>query len=406
MALVVQKYGGSSLAEASLVRQVAKRIVNRVGQGDEVVVVVSAMGNRTEELLSLSTQISKNPEKRELDLLLSTGEIVSGTVLSMALKALGQPAIALSGAQAGIGTDRRYGHARILKVDPRRVVKELSQGNVVIVAGFQGITEELDITTLGRGGSDISAVALAATLKAKCCEIYTDVDGVYTADPTLEPAARRLPDISYEEMLELASYGAKVLHSRAVEMGSVYQVPILVASSFHEGPGTIVHGGDPTMEQRSRVMGIAQDTDVGRITLRGVPDRPGVASKLFEPLAEAGISVDTIVQNAGAGRLTDVTFTVSESDLDNATKIVNNILSQIDAAEVLTEANLAKISIVGAGMQSSPGYAARMFRTLFEAGINVEMISTSEIRITCIIAEAHTGDAVRALHKAFELEEG
>ncbi|MFQ5880119.1 MAG: aspartate kinase, partial [Dehalococcoidia bacterium] len=311
-----------------------------------------------------------------------------------------------SGGQAGIGTDKRYGRARILKVDPRRVVEELRGGNVVIVAGFQGITEELDITTLGRGGSDTTAVALAAALEAQRCEIYTDVDGVYTADPRIEPRARRLSEISYEEMLELASYGAKVLHPRAVELGAVYRVPILVASSFSQGPGTLVHGGATMMEQRNRVRGVAQDTDVGRVTVRGVPDRPGIAAGLFEPLAEAGISVDTIVQNASVERLTDLTFTVAEADLPKVAEIVRPVAQSIGAPEVLVDAGLAKVSIVGAGMQSAPGYAARMFRALYEAGINIEIISTSEIRITCIIDEARVADAVRALHKAFALEEG
>ena len=403
MALFVQKYGGTSLADAGRIRHVARQIVGRVGCGDEVVVVVSAMGNQTDQLISLAEGINSRPEARELDLLLSTGEIVSSTLLSMALRTAGQPAIALSGAQAGIGTDRRYGRACILKVDPHRIVEELECGNVVIVAGFQGITEQMDITTLGRGGSDTTAVALATALAAEGCEIYTDVEGVFTADPRLEPTARLIPEISYEEMLELASYGAKVLHSRAVELGAIYHVPITVKSSFSEGLGTIVRGGT-SMEQRSRVMAIAQDTDVGRITLRGVPDRPGIASKLFEPLADAGISVDTIVQNAGVERLTDLTFTVTKADLDQAAQIVRNGLGQIEGAEILTESGLAKVSIVGAGMQSGPGYAARMFRTLFDAGINIEMISTSEIRITCIIDEAKTSAAVRSLHKAFELE--
>ena len=403
MALVVQKYGGTSLADAGCIRHVARQIVDRLGCGDEVVVVVSAMGNQTDQLISLAEGINSRPEARELDLLLSTGEIVSSTLLSMALRTSGQPAVALSGAQAGIGTDRRYGRACILKVDPHRIIEELEHGNVVIVAGFQGITEKMDITTLGRGGSDTTAVALATALAAEGCEIYTDVEGVFSADPRLEPTARLIPEISYEEMLELASYGAKVLHSRAVELGAIYHVPITVKSSFSEGMGTIVRGGTP-MEQRSRVMAIAQDTDVGRITLRGVPDRPGIASKLFEPLADAGISVDTIVQNASVERLTDLTFTVTKADLDQAAQIVEDVLGQIEGAVILIESGLAKVSIVGAGMQSGPGYAARMFRTLFDAGINIEMISTSEIRITCIIDEAKTSDAVRALHKAFELE--
>ncbi len=409
MALIVQKYGGTSVGDAERIKAVARRIIQRLEEGDRLVVVVSAMGGTTDELIELAGQMTDEPEARELDLLLSTGEIVSSTLLSMALKSAaggGCPAVALSGAQAGIGTDQRYGRARILKVNPQRVQRELEAGNVVIVAGFQGITEEMDITTLGRGGSDTTAVALAAALGAQRCEIYTDVEGIYTADPRIEPAARKLPEISYEEMLELAAYGAKVMHPRAVELGAVFHVPIYVASSFTESPGTLIHGGPPMMEQRNKVMGIAQDKDVARITIRGVPDRPGIAATLFEPLGEAGISVDTIVQNASVERLTDLTFTVSRSDLGRALEIVKPVAAGIEAPEVLADTHLAKVSIVGAGMQSGPGYAARMFRALFEAGINIELITTSEIRITCLIDEAKVPQAVRALHKAFALEEG
>ena len=409
MALVVQKYGGTSVASADRIKSVAERIAARARDGDSLVVVVSAMGDTTDELLALAASMTDEPEERELDLLLSTGEIVSCTLLAMALKHIGQPAVALSGAQAGIGTDTRYGRARILSINPERVKRELERGAVVMVAGFQGTTEELDITTLGRGGSDTTAVALAASLPADRCEIYTDVDGVYTADPRIEPNASKLDAISYEEMLELASYGATVLHPRAVELGAVYEVPILVASSFSEAPGTLIGGSEMVypsgMEQRNKVMGIVQDTDVARITVRGVPDQPGIAARLFEPLAEGGISVDTIVQNASVERLTDVTFTVSRGDLDRAMEIVRPIAKEIRAPEVLADTHLAKVSIVGAGMQSGPGYASRMFRTLFENGINIELITTSEIRITCLIAAEQAPKAVRALHKAFELEE-
>ncbi|MBI2912631.1 MAG: aspartate kinase [Chloroflexi bacterium] len=406
MALIVQKYGGTSVGDAERIKAVAQRIARRLESGDRLVVVVSAMGHTTDELIELAGQMTDEPGARELDLLLSTGEIVSSTLLSMALKHRGCRAVALSGAQAGIGTDRRYGRARILKVDPHRIERELAAGNVVIVAGFQGITEEMDITTLGRGGSDTTAVALAAGLGAERCEIYTDVEGIYTADPRVEPQARRLPEISYEEMLELAAYGAKVMHPRAVELGAVFHVPIYVASSFTESPGTLIHGGPPMMEQRNKVMGIAQDKDVARITVRGVPDRPGIAATLFEPLGEAGISVDTIVQNASVERLTDLTFTVSRSDLNRALELVRPLAAEIEAPEVLADTHLAKVSIVGAGMTSGPGYAGRMFRALFEAGINIELITTSEIRITCLIDEAKVPQAVRALHKAFQLEEG
>ena len=405
MSPIVQKYGGSSVANAERIKAVAERIACLVQAGNRLVVVVSAMGHTTDELIDLAAQMTDKPEPREMDLLLSTGEIVSSTLLAMALRHLGCPAVALSGAQAGIGTDRRYGRARILKVDPHRIERELEAGNVVIVAGFQGITEEMDITTLGRGGSDTTAVALAAALGAERCEIYTDVEGVYTADPRVEPRARKLPEISYEEMLELATYGAKVMHNRAVELGAVYRVPIYVASSFAESPGTLIHGGPNMMEQRNKVMGIAQDTNVARITIRGVPDRPGIAAALFEPLGEAGISVDTIVQNASVERLTDLTFTVSRSDLDRALEIVQPLAAGIGAPEVLADTHLAKVSVVGSGMISGPGYAGRMFRALYDAGINIELITTSEIRITCLIDAGKAADAVRALHTAFELEQ-
>jgi aspartate kinase len=403
VALIVQKYGGTSVGSADRIRSVAARIARRVQAGDRLVVVVSAMGDTTDELLALASEMTDAPEERELDLLLSTGEIVSSTLLAMALKHTGHPAVALSGAQAGIGTDKRYGRARILKVDPHRIESALAAGNVVIVAGFQGTTEELDVTTLGRGGSDTTAVALAAALKAERCEIYTDVDGIYTADPRIEPKASKLEAVSYEEMLELASYGAKVMHPRAVELGAVFNVPILVASSFSEAPGTLI-GGASMMEQRNKVTGIAADTDVARITLRGVPDQPGIAARLFEPLAEAGISVDTIVQNASVERLTDLTFTVARADVERAMAIVRPVAAAIGAPEALADTHLAKVSVVGAGMQSGPGYASRMFRTLYEAGINIELITTSEIRITCLIDGEQAPAAVRALHKAFELE--
>ena len=406
MALVVQKYGGTSVADAERIKHVARRVAARRRQGDDLVVVVSAMGDTTDELIALAHQVSPEPEARELDLLLSTGEVVSCTLLAMALKALGQPAVALTGAQAGIGTDRRYGRARILRVDPSRIRSHLAEGRIVVVAGFQGITEEMDITTLGRGGSDTTAVALAAALGAERCEIYTDVEGIYTADPRIEPRARKLERISYEEMLELASQGARVMHSRAVELGWAYKVPIYVASSFSDAPGTLICEGGEEMEQRNRVMGIAHDSDVGRITIRGVPDRPGIAAAIFGPLAEAGISVDTIVQNASVERLTDLTFTVSRADLKRAAELVTPIAQEIGASAVLTDDHLAKVSVVGAGMQSAPGYAARMFRALYEAGINIELITTSEIRITCLIDASRVADAVRALHRAFELEQG
>ncbi len=402
MALIVQKYGGSSVASADRIRYVANRIAGRKAEGSDVVAVVSAMGNTTDELIGLAHQITKSPDDREMDVLLSTGEIVSSTLMAMALHERGVEAVSLSGAQAGLRTDAVHGRARILAIDPARVRRELSAGRVVIVAGFQGITDEMDITTLGRGASDLTAVALAAALGARC-ERFTDVDGVYTADPRIEPNARKLKDITYEEMLELASKGAKIMQPRSVEIGAVYNVPILVASSFTEAPGTLIHGGID-MEQFNRVRGIAHDLDVAKITIRGVPDRPGIAASVFEPLAAAHLSVDVIVQNASIEGLTDLTFTVSKGDLQRATPVIESVAKEIGAAGVATDDSIGKVSIVGTGIQSAPGFASRMFRTLFDAGINIEMISTSEIRITCIVREDRVADAVRALHAAFELE--
>jgi len=405
MAIVVQKYGGSSVADADKIRNVARRVAASFNKGNKVVVVVSAMGGTTDDLIELASKINPNPEPREMDLLLSTGEIVSSTLLAMALHAMGFSAVALSGPQAGISTDAAFSRARITGIEPRRIVKELDKGNIVIVAGFQGITPDNDIATLGRGGSDTTAVALAASLKARVCEIYTDVEGVYTADPRLVPEARKLDEIGYEEMLEMATSGARVLHHRSVELGQVFNMPILVASSMVEKPGTIIHGGK-NMEQRNKVRGIAHDMDVTKITVTGVPDRPGIAAAIFTPLARAGISVDTIVQNASANNITDLTFTIIKKDLPKAMEIIGPVAKEIGARECLSDSKLGKVSIIGTGMQNTPGYAAKMFQTLFAQDINIHLITTSEIRITCIIAEGKVKEAVKALHKAFELDKG
>jgi aspartate kinase len=405
MGIIVQKYGGSSLADAEKIKNVARRIVARKEQGNEMVVVVSAMGKTTDQLIDLAHQLSDTPEDREMDVLMSTGETVSSTLMVMALHAMGHDAISLSGGQAGIRTDRVHRKARIMAINPKRVHAELDRGRVVIVAGFQGLTQDADadITTLGRGGSDTTAVALAAALNGETCEIYTDVEGVYTADPRIVPEARKLDEVSYDEMLELASVGAKVLHSRAVEVGGVYNIPILVASSFKEASGTLIHGG-VSVEQFKKVRGIAHDLDVAKVTVRHVPDQPGIAATIFEPLTEAHVSVDTIVQNASEERLTDLTFTVSRTDLRKALSVIEKTAKAIGAREVVSDERLGKVSIVGTGMQSAPGYASRMFRTLSDAGINIDMISTSEIRITCIVDEDRVKDAVKALHKAFALD--
>ncbi|MFH1647869.1 MAG: aspartate kinase [Chloroflexota bacterium] len=403
MALIVQKYGGSSVADADMIKNVARRIVRTKEAGRQVVVVVSAMGDTTDDLIKLAYQINGRPDTRELDVLLSTGEVVSSTLLTMALHNLGHPAISLSGAQAGIKTDAAFSSAKIVHIDPSRVVRELDKGNIVIVAGFQGITEDMDITTLGRGGSDTTAVALAVSLEAERCERYTDVDGIYTADPRLIPEARKIKEISYEEMLEMVTYGFKAIHPRAVELGELFNMPILVASSFNDNPGTLIRK-EVSMEISNKVRGIAHDLDVAKITVVGIPDRPGIAAGIFVPLADAGISIDTIVQNASIDNITDLTFTVARSQLGKAMEVVGPLAESIGARECVSDSKLGKVSIIGTGMQHAPGYAARMFDTLSREGINIQLITTSEIRITCIIDEAKVRDAVRALHRAFQLE--
>ena len=404
MALVVQKYGGSSVGDADKIKRVADRIARRVRGGDQVVAVVSAMGDTTDDLIELAGKISARPSTREMDVLMHTGEIVSASLMAMALQEAGLDAISLTGQQAGIRTDSVYRRARIAGIDTARMERELEAGRVVIVAGFQGVTEELDITTFGRGGSDTTAVALAAALGSDRCEIYTDVAGVFSADPRIVPGARPLRDIGYGEMLEMATTGAVVMHPRAVEVGAIYGVEILVASTFDESaPGTIIHG-ETTMEQANKVRGIAHQRQVAKITVRAVPDRPGIAAHLFEPLAQANVSVDTIVQNASVEGLTDLTFTVAKDDMTQAVEVVQATLPSLGASELVTDAEVGTVSVVGTGMASAPGYAAQMFRTLFDKGINIQLISTSDIRITCVVASAQVDDAVRALHEAFALD--
>ena len=368
--------------------------------------VVSAMGDTTDDLTRLAHTVSNDPDPREMDLLLSTGELVSCTLLTMALRAQGCDAISLSGSQAGIHTDMMYGKARIHSIDTGRVKAELQKDRMVVVAGFQGITMNQDITTLGRGGSDTTAVALAAALKADRCEIYTDVEGIYTADPRVVSRARKLDQIGYEEMLELASYGAK-MHPRSIELGAAYQVPIYVASSFSDAAGTLIHQepDENPMENRIKVTGIAYSINVAKITVRSVPDSPGVAAALFEPLARVGISVDTIVQNTSMDRTTDISFTVNRTDLPRAVAEVEDVVAELGASGLVSDATLASVSIVGSGMQNTPGYASRMFRILADGQINIDMITTSEIRISCIIKEDQAKEAVRLLHRDFQLDE-
>ena len=411
MGTLVQKYGGTSVGDAEKIRRVAQRIAATRAAGNQVAVVVSAMGDTTDRLIELAESISSTPEPRELDILLSTGELVSCTLLAMALREQGEQAISMSGAQAGVRTDTAHGRATIVSFDAERVRSELDTGRIVIVAGFQGINEEMDVTTLGRGGSDTTAVALAAALGAARCEVYTDVDGIYTADPRIVPKARKLSEIGYEEMLELASYGAK-MHPRSIELGAWYKTPILVASSREDLPGTLIHdleaeGQGQTeglgMEVSNKVRGVTYDRDVARITVRAVPDRPGIAAAVFKPLSDANVSVDTIVQNASAERLTDLSFTVDRTDLRLALELTSKIADEIGAADCVSHDHLGQVSIVGTGMQNAPGVASLMFSTLAQAGVNIEMITTSQIRITCIVDEEQVNTAVQALHDAFEL---
>ena len=401
--VIVQKYGGTSVASPARIRRVGRRIAETVRSGHPVVAVVSAMGHTTDRLIELAGRVSPSPPARELDMLIANGETITAPLLAMCLQALGVPAISLTGLQAGVRTSGHHSKARIREIETQRIRAELDAGRVCVVAGFQGVTERMETTTLGRGGSDTTAVALAAALGSPTCEIYTDVDGIYSADPRVVSRPRKITHISYEEMLELAAVGAKVMHPRAIELGELYGVEIHVRSSFRKGVGTMIVAEVP-MEDRNRVRGVAHESNVAKITVRGVPDRPGVAAALFEPLGAASISVDVIVQNVGLTGATDITFTVEEGELAQAVALVQEANRQIGAAEVLSSGGLAKLSIVGTGMLGTPGIAARMFRTLADNRINIEMISTSEIRITCLVDRARAADGVRALHTAFELD--
>ncbi len=406
--LVVQKFGGSSVANEELLRNVAQRVCERREQGVELVVCVSAMGNTTDELLDLANRLSgdQSPSPRETDALISTGELVSASLMGIAIRGMGHDAISLSGRQAGIRTDETFGSARIANIDPARVLRELGRGRIVVVAGFQGLTQEDDTTTLGRGASDLTAVAIAASIKADVCEIYTDVDGIYTADPRLVPDARVIPHIGYEEMLEMASLGAK-MNPRSIEMAAVHKVPMLITSSFNrDAQGTKIGNfkdDDSKMEIRKSITSIATERPVARVTLHGIDDRPGIAAAIMTPLADAGISVDVIVQNVSSGGLTDMSFTVGQEYLQRVAEITK-ANDRLEYSGLATRDRLAKISVVGTGMTNSPGYAARMFNALANANVNIEMITTSEIRITCIVDEDQAGTAAKALHAEFDLE--
>src|SRR3989441_7947513 len=401
--VVVQKFGGSSLGTPARITRAARRIADSQRAGYDVVAVVSAMGDSTDRLLTLASRVAKDPAARELDLLLSTGEGVSAPLVSMALHELGVPAVSLLGFQAGIQTDRRHAKARIVGLTPARIERELAAGRVVVVAGFQGRGEGMEVPTPGRGGSDTTAVAIAAALKARAGEIFTDVRGIYTADPRFVPNARLLPHIAYPEMLELASSGARVMHPRAVEIAEAYAMELHVRSSFHAGAGTIICSEEAIMEDRNRVRGIAHEEHVARLSMVGVPDRPGIAAAIFAPLAEADIAADVIVQTASHEGITDMSFTVSSADGRQAERILKAVAGEIGARTVLSQNGLAKVSVVGSGIRGQPGVAATMFRALSERRINIEMISTSEVRITCIIQAERVKDAVAALPEAFKL---
>ena len=402
MGLVVQKFGGTSVANVEKIKNVAQKVIREKKAGNDVVVVLSAMAGETNRLIDLATSAAETPDEREYDSLISTGEQVTITLLSIVLNSMGYPARSFLGFQVPIVTDKSYQKARISKVGTDIIGKELKDGKVVIVAGFQGIDEDNNITTLGRGGSDTSAVALAAALNATRCDIYTDVDGVYMADPAICPKARRLDKVSYEEMLEMSMTGAKVLQPRSVEMAQKYNVPVYVRSSFSDKGGTLVTKEDKQMEKEV-LSGITYDRDQAKITVIHIPDKPGVAAELFTPLSEHNISVDMIIQNISAQGHTDLTFTVAKKDAKQAYKIVEAAAKEIGAKKVEVNDEVAKVSIIGVGMVSHSGVAAKMFKTLADEGINIMMISTSEIKISCVIQRKYTELAVTALHEAFQL---
>ncbi|AZT90935.1 aspartate kinase [Caldicellulosiruptor changbaiensis] len=401
MGIVVQKYGGTSVADKERIFRAARRAVAEYEKGNKVVVVVSAQGDTTDELIEKAKEINENPSKREMDMLLSTGEQISIALMAMAIEKLGYPVISLTGWQAGIKTDSNYSNARIKEIDTERLHRELDKRNIVVVAGFQGINKYDDITTLGRGGSDTTAVALAAALKADKCEIYTDVDGVYTADPRIVPNASKLKEISYDEMLELATLGAKVLHNRSVELAKKYNIPIVVRSSFNDNEGTIVK--EVSSVEKLLVSGVACDKDIARVAVIGVENVPGKAFQIFSLLAKENINVDIILQSIGREKTKDISFTVSKSNLKQTLDVLTKNLHVIGAKDITYADNVAKVSIVGAGMVNNPGVAATMFEALYDAGINIEMISTSEIKISVLIDEKDADKAVRAIHDKFKL---
>ena len=404
MALIVQKYGGTSVGTIERIQRVADRVEKTHRDGNHVVVVLSAMSGETDRLIKLAHEVTPTPDDREMDMLLSTGERVTIALLAMELRGRGINARSFTGRQVGIVTDSAHTKARIARVTSGRLLEALDQGVVPVVAGFQGINERSDVTTLGRGGSDLSAVAVAAALKADRCIIFTDVDGVYTADPNIVPAARRIDKISYEEMLEMASLGAKVLQTRSVEFAAKFNVPVEVNSSFKEGKGTLVTKEDTDMEAAA-VAGVTGDRNQAKITIIGVPDKPGIAARIFGPVAEANINVDMIIQNISQAALTDLSFTVPRADLKKAVPLIQGVAKDIDAKSVSVTEAIAKVSLIGVGMRSHSGVAAKMFNVLSHEGVNIMMISTSEIKISCVIDEKYLELAMRSLHSAFGLDQ-
>jgi len=404
MSLVVQKFGGTSVGSVERIRAVAERVRRACDNGDQVIVVVSAMSGETDRLLGLANEIIERPRGRELDVLLSTGEQVTIALLCMALQTLGVSARSFTGQQVTITTDGSHNKARILNIDSERITAALRAGDVVVVAGFQGVNHDGDITTLGRGGSDTTAVAIAAALEVDECQIYTDVDGVYTTDPRIVPQARRLDRVTYEEMLEMASLGAKVLQIRSVEFASKYKVALRVLSSFEDGPGTLITSEENIMEE-AVISGVTLNRDEAKITMLGVPDRPGIASSILGPVASSNIEVDMILQNMGADGTTDFTFTVHRNDFEEAKAILEGLTSDLGGRAIQGDNEIVKISVVGVGMRSHAGIASRMFRALADEGINIQMISTSEIKISVVVDEKYSELGVRTLHSEFDLED-
>ena len=405
MALIVQKYGGTSVGSVERIEAVAERVAKHHSDGDQLIIVVSAMSGETNRLLGLARDLTSNPSPRELDVLVSTGEQVSMALLAMALHKRGIDALSLKGSQVAIRTDSFHSKARIQSIDDRRLRAELDQGRVAVVAGFQGVDENGEVTTLGRGGSDTSAVALAAAVGADECQIYTDVDGVYTTDPRIVDGAQRLESITFEEMLEMASMGSKVLQLRSVEFAGKYQVPLRVLSSFKEGPGTLIKMDEDDPMEAPTIAGIAFNRDEAKLTVIGVPDTPGIAYQILGPIGDANIEVDVILQNVGDEGKTDFTFTVSRSDLEKAEAVLESHISELGALEWRSDSRIAKVSVVGVGMRSHAGVAANMFKALADVGVNIQMISTSEIKISVIIEEKFLELAVRTLHSAFGLDQ-